>query len=89
MKQHGLLLLLGLLVGAPGAFSADQKDPTEPTFKVDVSLVHVLVTVKDPRGEPIADLKREDFAVIDSGVEREIAVFERRTNRPLSVSSAS
>jgi Ca-activated chloride channel family protein len=55
------------------------------SFKVDVSLVTVLVNVKDERGAPIADLEPHDFTVLDGGVEREIAVFERRTDRALSV----
>jgi hypothetical protein len=55
------------------------------SFKVDVSLVTLLVNVKDERGAPIANLEPRDFTVLDGGVEREIAVFERRTDRPLSV----
>jgi Ca-activated chloride channel family protein len=55
------------------------------SFKVDVSLVTVLVNVKDERGAPIANLEPSDFTVLDGGVEREIAVFERRTDRALSV----
>ena len=64
-----------------------QQPPQEPpTIRVQVKLVRLLVTVKDPRGEPIGNLKREDFAVDDSGVKQEIAVFERSTAQPLSVS---
>lgn len=57
-----------------------------PTIRVDVKLVRLLVTVKDPKGNPIGSLKREDFAVEDKGVPQEIAVFERSTAQPLSVS---
>jgi len=68
------------------AWSAPQDTEKEdPTFKVDVNLVHVLATVKDPGGAPIGDLERDEFTVIDGGQEREIVVFERQTNRPLSV----
>lgn len=63
------------------ALSAQQ----ETTFRVDVSLVSVLVTVKDADGTPIGDLEREDFTVTDGGIPRPIAVFERRTDRPISV----
>jgi Ca-activated chloride channel family protein len=77
-----VLALLALVAEAP--LSAQQSSD-DPTFKVEVSLVHVLVTVKDPSGAPIADLEKEDFTVLDGGVERQIAIFERRTNRPLSV----
>ena len=81
-RSRVALALLALAAEAP--LSAQQSSE-DPTFKVEVSLVHVLVTVKDPSGAPIADLERDDFTVLDGGVEREIAVFERRTNRPLSV----
>ena len=57
-----------------------------PTIRVQVKLVRLLVTVKSAKGEPIGGLKREDFAVEDTGVKQEIAVFERSTAQPLSVS---
>ena len=60
-------------------------DPLETTFAVDVNLVSLFVTVKDANGGPIADLSVEEFSIFDGGVQREISVFERRTNRPLSV----
>lgn len=53
-------------------------------FRTDVNLVNLLVTVKDSQGAPVGGLSKEDFTVVD-GAEREIVVFERRTDRPLSV----
>jgi Ca-activated chloride channel family protein len=70
--------VLLLIPGAPA------QDP--PTFKVDVKLVRLLATVKDASGQLIGGLKREDFAVHDNDVRQEIAVFERHTEQPLSVS---
>ena len=67
---------------AAGALLAQEP----PTIRVQVKLVRLLVTVKNPKGEPIGNLKREDFAVDDVGVPQEIAVFERSTAQPLSVS---
>ena len=68
------------------AWASPQDDAKEdPTFKVDVSLVHVLATVKGPNGAPIGDLERDEFTVTDGGEERDIVVFERQTNRPLWV----
>jgi Ca-activated chloride channel family protein len=57
-----------------------------PIIRVQVKLVRLLVTVKDPKGNPIGSLKREDFVVEDKGVPQEIAVFERSTAQPISVS---
>jgi len=55
-------------------------------FRVDVRLVRLLATVKDDYGRLVGHLSREDFQVFDNGVPQEIAVFERRTEQPLSVS---
>lgn len=57
-----------------------------PVFRVDVRLVRMLATVKDQRGELVGGLDREDFAIFDNGVRQQVAVFERRTEQPLSVS---
>jgi len=73
-----------LMLAAAILSAAPQKDE-DVSFKVDVSLVTVLVNVKDANGAPIGDLEKEDFMIVDGGMPREIAVFERRTNRPLSI----
>jgi len=58
----------------------------QSTFKVDVKLVRLLVSVKDARGELVGSLEKPDFTVYDSGVKQEVAVFEHNTALPLSVS---
>jgi Ca-activated chloride channel family protein len=78
------LILLALLLAATSAAYA-QDEPQDAIFTADVSLVNLLVTVKDERGAPIGDLTKADFSVTDGGNPREIAVFEKRTNRPLSI----
>lgn len=72
------IALAGLI--APGALSAQ-----EPVFNLDVRLVRMMVTVKNPAGDLIGGLDKSDFRVTDSGVPQEIAVFERLTAQPLSV----
>ncbi|MCU0246452.1 MAG: VWA domain-containing protein [Bryobacter sp.] len=57
----------------------------EPVIRVDVRLVRVLATVKDPQGQAIGSVAREEFRVFDNDVAQEIAVFERYTAQPLSV----
>lgn len=54
-------------------------------FKVDVRLVRMLATVKDPMGKLVGGLEKTDFRVTDNGVEQQIAVFERNTEQPLSI----
>jgi len=57
----------------------------QSTFKVDVKLVRLLVTVKDSKGTLMGSLEKPDFTVFDSGVKQEVAVFEHHTALPLSV----
>jgi Ca-activated chloride channel family protein len=45
----------------------------------------MLATVKNPMGQLVGGLTREDFIVTDNGVPQEIAVFERQTQQPLSI----
>ncbi|MBI1757064.1 MAG: hypothetical protein HYR64_08170, partial [Fimbriimonas ginsengisoli] len=45
------------------------------TIKVDVPLVSVTCSVTDRNGAPLRDLKREDFALLDNGQERDIRYF--------------
>jgi Ca-activated chloride channel family protein len=58
---------------------------TDPVFRVDVNLVRLLVTVKNAQGQLVGGLQKPDFRVFDSGIEQEIAIFERQTEQPLSV----
>ena len=55
------------------------------TFSVDVRLVNVIATVKDAAGRPLGDLEKAQFRVLADGAPQQIAVFERQTDRPLSV----
>ena len=54
-------------------------------IKVNVNLVRVLATVKNPAGELVGALNKDDFEILDNGVLQQIAVFERQTEQPLSV----
>jgi Ca-activated chloride channel family protein len=60
----------------------------EPDYRIraDVKLVRLLATVKDPAGDLVGDLSKSDFKISDNGVPQEVAVFERTTAQPLSVS---
>ena len=76
----------GLILGSLAiAACAAAQESEAPVFTADVHLVSLPVTVKDARGAPVGDLEREDFRILESGERREITVFERRTDRPLSV----
>lgn len=55
-------------------------------FTSSVRLVPLMVTVKDPAGNLVGDLTRDDFKIFDNGIDQKIAVFEKNTALPLSVS---
>src|SRR4051812_29498463 len=57
----------------------------ESVFKIDVRLVRLIATVKDPTGKPVGGLSKEDFTVLDNGAKQTISLFERHTSQPLSV----
>ena len=75
-------ILIAAAAAAAGAVLVAQE---APTFKVDVRLVRMLATVKDPMGRLVGGLNKEDFKLTDNGVEQEIALFERNTEQPLSI----
>ncbi len=54
-------------------------------IRVDVRLVRVLATVKDASGALVGSLEKANFSIRDNGVRQDVAVFERRTEQPLSV----
>jgi len=54
-------------------------------IRVDVRLVRVLATVKNPAGELVGALNKEDFEILDNGIPQQVAIFERQTEQPLSV----
>jgi Ca-activated chloride channel family protein len=56
-----------------------------PTYKVDVKLVSVFVTVNDASGAPVTDLQKSDFELSEDGVKQKIAVFEQQSELPLSI----
>jgi VWFA-related protein len=57
----------------------------DANFKIDVQLVRLLVTVKNPAGDLVGSLESRDFELFDSGVKQSISVFEHQTTQPLSV----
>jgi Ca-activated chloride channel homolog len=57
----------------------------EAAEEIDVQLVEVYAAVKGRDGRPIADLKREEVAVLEDGAEQKIQRFERVAEIPLHV----
>ena len=60
-------------------------DNTDTTIKVDVKLVNVFVTVTDEHGAPVANLLKDNFALLEDGKPQKISVFDRESALPLSI----
>ena len=69
------LILMPALLAAQGT----------PVIRVEVDLVRVVATVKNPDGQLTGALDKSDFEIYDNGRRQEIAVFERQTAMPLSI----
>lgn len=67
------------------AVLAQAQDTPDTTFKVDVKLVNIFVTVQDQNGAPVSSLKKENFALFEDGHPEKIAVFSRESELPLSI----
>src|SRR5437773_823735 len=76
----GLLLFISAVV----CLTSGAQEP-DPTFKVNVKLVNVFVTVTDEHGAPIASLKKDNFELREDGKEQKISVFDKESALPLSI----
>jgi Ca-activated chloride channel family protein len=60
----------------------------DTTLHVDVKLVNVFVNVTDKTGAIVGALTRDDFQITEDGRPQRIAVFERQSEMPLSLTLA-
>jgi len=95
-RQFRGIVLLGLCAALHGVAqfkpasppAAPDQKPSQaqgPLYSTSVNLARLLVSVRDRQGAIITNLNKEDFRLTDSGVEQQVAVFERNTSLPLSV----
>src|SRR5437870_2167236 len=75
MKWIAALLLL--LLPAPAQ--------SPPAIKVTTHLVQVNVVVHGKKNEPLTDLTKNDFTILDNGHPQEIATFAMESSRPADV----
>mgnify|MGYP006171010717 CR=1 FL=1 len=64
-----------LLLAAVAAVSAGPEAQDQPTFRAGVTMVTTDVIVRDGDGQFVADLKREDFEVLEDGQPQAIESF--------------
>jgi Ca-activated chloride channel family protein len=72
-------------VKSPGSKAAGNAADDASTFKVDVKLVNVFVTVTDEHGAPVANLQKDNFQLFEDDHAQKISVFDRESELPLSI----
>jgi Ca-activated chloride channel homolog len=83
MRQAAIAGLL-LFICAAVCLPSNAQEP-DTTFKVNVKLVNVFVTVTDEHGAPIANLKKDNFALQEDGKDQKVSVFDKESALPLSI----
>ncbi len=83
MHRAIIVLLSACLVSAQTPPGAVPQTPaqTAPVIKVTTHLVQVSVVVHDRKGEPVGDLKKEDFVLSDNSQEQQIRLFAIENGR--------
>ena len=69
------------LISLSLALTQKQKKTQELRHEVAVTLKLVQIYVTDKKGNPVLDLKKEDFIIHDNGKEKPITEFEKHCLR--------
>ncbi len=64
---------------------SNQTEPEAEVVRVDTNLVNTLFTAVDKERRFITSLRAEDIRIFENDVVQPVSVFERETNRPLSL----
>jgi len=85
--QGALFVALAASCFAQVPRAADNPPAEDPstTFKVNVKLVNVFVTVTDDHGAPVGTLTKDNFRLFEDGIPQEIRIFGRESELPLSI----
>jgi VWFA-related protein len=82
------VILVALIFFARGTIHAQSTAATQQDSEIEVvetNLTTVLMTATDKKGRLLTDLKPEDIRIFEDGVAQRALVFERETQRPLSL----
>jgi Ca-activated chloride channel family protein len=83
MKKAWLNGIVGVFAASLVVAPAHAQDPL-PVFRSSVSLVAVNAVVKDRRGRPVRNLKKDDFQILENGAARPIVDFGFSDQGPVS-----
>ena len=74
------VFLIAILFASVG-FAQQQQQSDDEVVRVKSNLVNIDVIVKDKKGKYVADLKAEDFTVVENGVAQKIEFFDAPLSR--------
>src|SRR6266852_2044005 len=75
-------VLISCLIGAQTPAPAPAPAPAQQSvIKVTTHVVQVSVVAHDKKGEPVADLKKEDFTLFDKNQQQQIKYFAAETSK--------
>jgi VWFA-related protein len=66
-----------------------QKPASAPALRISVRLIQVNVIAEDRDGQPIRDLKKEDFTILEQGQPQQISLFAQQNDAPIAIDSSS
>lgn len=75
-----VLVLFTLVAGATLVKTQDQpapQSPPQPTFRGGVNIVRVDVIVTDDKGDPVTDLTKDEFEIVEDGRPQAIDLFRQ------------
>ena len=83
--------LIALLLAAAQATAQTPAPAAQPpVFRTATRLVEISVVVHDSRGQPVSDLKKEDFALTERGKPQQVAFFSMASaDRPATPSGGA
>ena len=78
LRRRLFVPAIALLLTGAGAL-AQQPPQTLPSVRVRIAMVPVDVRIVDRQGNPVTDLKQEDFTLLEDGVPQDIRHFSTQT----------
>jgi len=99
LRNFGMwLAIAGFIFAASGIAFAQtlppkppdtQNPPSAPALRISVRLIQVNVIAEDRDGQPIRDLNKEDFTILEQGQPQQISLFAQQNDAPAATDPPS
>jgi VWFA-related protein len=79
MRRSSITALIVLMLTTAAVVSTQDSSapqaPPQPTFRTGVNVIRVDVIVSDDKGNPVTDLTKDDFEIVEDGRQQTIDLF--------------